>query len=315
MQNDDELLSKLTALSDTLPDPIFILDYEGTYLAALGGNHRLHYDTPQTLVGRRLQDVLPEEKCQLFLGVVRKSIDSGTLQTCEYQMSSSDVEGIEHDGPSEPQWFQGRVFPLPEAPERTPAVLWLVINITEQKKRERHLKILTEIDDLTGVYNRRYFMTKLKNEFERDRRQGLGLALISFDVDHFKSINDNYGHDAGDCALQRLTQALDSHLRTGDVLARVGGEEFAVICPDTSLAGAGTLAERLRAVVADGELALPHGTLTMTASFGVTAKRAEDNSLQDLLYRADQALYRAKREGRNRVCTLAAGSPPDRSEA
>jgi diguanylate cyclase (GGDEF)-like protein len=314
MQNDDDLLSQLTALSATLPDPIFILDYDGTYLAALGGNHHPLYDAPQMLVGRRLHDVLPEEQSQLFLGVVRKVIDSGVLQTCEYQLASSAVEGIEHNGPSAPQWFQGRVFPLPNAPGRPPAVLWQAINITDLKKREHHLQVLTEIDDLTGVHNRRYFMAKLKGEFELGRHRSRNLSLISFDVDHFKTINDSHGHDAGDRALQLLTQVIGDHLRTGDILARVGGEEFAVICPDTSLAGAVALAERLREVVAGTLFATPRSNLNMTASFGVTALRVEDNSLHDLLFRADKALYSAKREGRNRVRSLPAGLAPDQTQ-
>ncbi|HKK00967.1 MAG TPA: diguanylate cyclase [Desulfuromonadales bacterium] len=311
MQNSDDLLSKLTALSDSFPDPIFILAHDGTYLAVVGGSDPSLYTAARHLVGRRMQDVLPEGKSQFFLGVVRKAIASGMLQTCEYQLSPGEVAETEHEVSPVPLWFQGRVFPLSQSSEQPPAVLWQAINITEQKKREQQLQLLADIDDLTEVYNRRYFMTKLKNEFERSRIDSRNLSVISFDVDMFKGINDTHGHDSGDRALQLLTQVVEQHLRTNDIFARVGGEEFAVICPNTSQKGAAKLAERLREMVAFTEFAIPNATLRMTASFGVTALRAEDNSLHDLLFRADKALYDAKRKGRNMVCSLSVGSSPD----
>jgi diguanylate cyclase (GGDEF)-like protein len=153
-------------------------------------------------------------------------------------------------------------------------------------------------DALTGLDNRLVFERTLAGEIERCARYGgRGFALLLLDIDHFKIVNDEFGHPAGDAVLKRLAQVLERESRSSDLLARWGGEEFVVLLPGTSLQEAGELAGRLRRGVAAAQLPVP---VTLTVSIGVTAYRPGD-APEALLARADRALYAAKRLGRNRV--------------
>ncbi|NTV94961.1 MAG: GGDEF domain-containing protein [Thiobacillus sp.] len=136
---------------------------------------------------------------------------------------------------------------------------------------------------------------------QRALRYGTPLALAMLDLDHFKQINDTYGHDAGDLVLVRLAETLHQLMREVDVVARMGGEEFAVLMPDTQAEVAVQVADRLRQAVAEMAVETPAATLRCTASFGVSEFLPGDSRIQDVFVRADQALYRAKQAGRNRV--------------
>jgi len=155
-------------------------------------------------------------------------------------------------------------------------------------------------DELTGLHNRRYLMTRFNEEFERARRKGTTLGLLMMDIDHFKVVNDNYGHPAGDEVLRSVGQILASMLRDYDVGGRYGGEEFAVVLAETTPADMVRLAERIREVI---EQRQDHGNATgihITISIGVAVLNDTDTT-ETLLQRADSALYKAKEAGRNRT--------------
>ena len=175
-----------------------------------------------------------------------------------------------------------------------------VRDITEHKAMEARLRHLASTDPLTGVANRRHFMEQGRAELSRTERYGYPLTVLMLDVDFFKRINDTYGHDIGDLALKALTGTCGDALRGSDLLGRLGGEEFALLLPSTPLAGAGILAERIRAEVERMRLETLQGELAFTVSIGACAY-AEDESFDALLGRADRALYAAKHGGRNRV--------------
>lgn len=157
-------------------------------------------------------------------------------------------------------------------------------------------------DKLTGLRNRRLFDQQLSHELARAKRDGRPLALLLLDIDHFKRVNDTHGHPAGDQVLQSVARVVGSGLRECDLAARFGGEEFAVILPDTGRAGAVSVAERIRGAVAEAALRLEGGRqVRVTASIGVSVFPGGEAAPDRLLECADQALYTAKREGRNRV--------------
>jgi len=160
---------------------------------------------------------------------------------------------------------------------------------------------LARTDELTGLNNRRAFTELCGRALEQARRYARPLALVMLDIDHFKDVNDTYGHAAGDRVLQALAEAIRRTARDPDIAGRLGGEEFAVMLPETGGAEATTLAERLRHVVA--ALRVPHegATISFTCSFGVAARMDDVTVLDTLLSRADAALYRAKRQGRDRI--------------
>jgi diguanylate cyclase (GGDEF)-like protein len=156
-------------------------------------------------------------------------------------------------------------------------------------------------DSLTGLANRRSFDDELALEWRRAERVGDPLALILIDLDNFKSVNDDRGHQAGDAALRRVAAILDSGARNADLAARYGGEEFALLAPETDLLGATKLADRLRGDLEAAKIELPDGKeISVTASFGVAVKGTLERPEQ-LIAAADEALYEAKRDGKNRV--------------
>lgn len=168
-----------------------------------------------------------------------------------------------------------------------------------------HIKILSaELSDiaytdaLTNIYNRLHFTKHLKTEIDKDKRYGSTFSIIFFDLDNFKAVNDNYGHQAGDRVLQQVTSIVSPANRNSDFFARYGGEEFIILTPETNLEGAMIHAERLRKDIDTFEFdTVGH----ISSSFGVSEFNREADSAGSLLRRADKALYLAKERGRNRV--------------
>jgi len=173
--------------------------------------------------------------------------------------------------------------------------------------RTKHLQDLliehAHIDPLTGLPNRRALMECLQREWARIERHGGRLSFVMADIDHFKLVNDAYGHHIGDRLLQEVAQAIAEQCRQGDLPARYGGEEFAIVVPDVSASSAVHLAERCRQKIEQIRLSEKGGTVRTTASFGV-AEAGGVASCEALIKRADEALYRAKEAGRNRVLGL-----------
>jgi len=160
---------------------------------------------------------------------------------------------------------------------------------------------MTIVDGLTGVNNKRFLMETLEREIPRARRHQRPLTLVMFDIDHFKHINDTYGHLAGDYVLKELAQLVKGRLRPDDVLGRYGGEEFCVVLPETDLEGGSSIAEELRILVQDHSFVFEQERINVTISLGVAVLQ-DDNDLTAFIKSADEHLYAAKRDGRNRTC-------------
>jgi diguanylate cyclase (GGDEF)-like protein len=162
------------------------------------------------------------------------------------------------------------------------------------------LQRLATVDELTGLPNRRHFMARLEEELARARRNGSPLCLATVDIDHFKRINDTHGHAGGDAVLQQLAPIIREKTRLGDSAARLGGEEFALILPNTNAHQAQLVCDRLRRAVAACDFETPDGPIRVTLSTGVALLHREDDSAA-LMRRSDEALYDAKAGGRNQV--------------
>jgi len=174
-------------------------------------------------------------------------------------------------------------------------------DVTAHKELEERLRELATRDSLTGLFNRRHFLELAELQLEKSARSGTQLALCMFDADHFKAVNDEHGHATGDDVLKAIARAAESAVRGGDVLARIGGEEFAVLLPNTEQGDAAGVAERIR--IAVESLAMQGEEwqrIHPTVSVGV-ARSTPGNDIEELIRRADAALYRAKESGRNRV--------------
>ena len=191
----------------------------------------------------------------------------------------------------------------------SPAVVSARVSIQLKLRRlTKNLQIankeLTEMaitDSLTGAFNRRHFMQSAQNELERLHRHEHSVCAIMLDIDNFKSINDKFGHDIGDQVLLHASNSCKSILRLNDIFGRLGGEEFAVLLPETGLEEASEIAIRLCRLLSESIIEIASCEVTFTASFGVSRLWVSDESCEQALKRADLALYKAKHDGRNRV--------------
>jgi diguanylate cyclase (GGDEF)-like protein/PAS domain S-box-containing protein len=174
-------------------------------------------------------------------------------------------------------------------------------DIHERVKMEKRLRELSVTDVLTGLYNRLKFNEEIEREINRSKRYKLPLALIMFDIDHFKNINDTYGHQIGDNVLKEVSNLVREIIRTSDILARWGGEEFMILCPHTKNQDMKILAERLRKKIE--EYPFSHGD-KVTISVGASIYSHSEDNADELLKRVDKALYEAKKNGRNIVKSL-----------
>ncbi len=199
-----------------------------------------------------------------------------------------------HDYISKPM-----IYPVLAA--RMRSALRLRENQKQLSAANQNLAKIAYKDPLTDTYNRRYFASRSNDEFKKARRYKRHLSVIMLDVDHFKEVNDRYGHGMGDSALIEIAMMCRAQIRGEDFIGRMGGEEFCICCPETDLEGAIVLAERIRVATLNHAITHSDDTCTCTISFGVTEIHNEDKDFDQMYERSDQLLYQAKEQGRNRV--------------
>lgn len=236
--------------------------------------------------------VYPEAECPIHLTLL-----DGEVRRCEEWFFRADGSGFPVDLV---------VTPLREGRQHSGAIV-AFSDITRRKAMDEKLLHLATTDTLTGLANRRHFLAQVAQEADRIRRFGSPAALLMLDLDHFKNVNDQHGHAAGDAVLEAFAQAVQASLRKTDWAGRMGGEEFAILLPETAPDAARNFAERLRQTVAALPIAYENMTLGVTVSIGVTSLSPADLAPEDALRRADQAMYQAKAGGRNRVELQLAG--------
>jgi diguanylate cyclase (GGDEF)-like protein/PAS domain S-box-containing protein len=212
------------------------------------------------------------------------------------------VLGVERIDGNGPVWLLVNAFPEFSLDGKLVKVVANFSDITEQKLLQQKLQDQAQVDYLTGLCNRRHFMHQAEMELARAIRYGKNLALFMMDVDHFKSINDSHGHQMGDLVLKKLAEICTGELREVDIIGRVGGEEFAVLLPETGEAEGAAVAERIRIAIENGKVSMDKGLpIRFNVSIGVTFLVSEEDNLDVLFARADRALYEAKAAGRNRT--------------
>jgi diguanylate cyclase (GGDEF)-like protein len=196
--------------------------------------------------------------------------------------------------------------------EGEPAVMGVFEDVTQRKQLEAELRSLATTDSLTDLANRRYFLARQKEALSRQKR-GIDhkIAVLMLDLDHFKDINDAFGHLGGDEVLRSFSNVLRNELRQIDIAGRMGGEEFAVMLPETDMLAAAVFAERLRQKVAGTSVILDQQRVSITVSIGIALMSPHDIRPDQVLQRADEALYRAKTLGRNRIELAEAPESPE----
>jgi diguanylate cyclase (GGDEF)-like protein/PAS domain S-box-containing protein len=287
--------AQFRAMSEASQDALVMTDDQGRVAFWNRAAERMFGVSRQDMEGRPLHDVVASpadvDKARAGLRVFRQTGDGALINAI------NEHTALRADGAPFPVELSVAAF-------RRDNRWWAVgsaRDISERKRAEEALRELAATDGLTGLLNRRRFVEMGEAEIERAKRTGRPLSLIMFDVDHFKKVNDTRGHDVGDLVLVALARTATEALRTVDILGRLGGEEFAVLLPETGLEEAAVVAERLRRGVSDMGLAPNAQPLPVTISLGVVQGQETGETLDDLLKRADTALYRAKSAGRDRV--------------
>ena len=217
---------------------------------------------------------------------------------------SEKLEEIRDPYSNEPFYYKSVKLPIYNKSRKVIGLLGISTDITVLKQQEEKLEILANTDSLTELYNRRFFMNQAEKELSRARRHNTPISLIVGDVDLFKRVNDELGHLVGDAVLKEISSAIRGSIRLEDTVARMGGEEFAILLPDTKLEGALATAEKIRSAIEALEISNSDKPVKTTMSFGVSSSEASPLSIDDLYGRADEALYTSKGNGRN--CVTAA---------
>lgn len=292
---------KYRALFESAADAVFVHDLDGRLLAVNDLACRTLGYTRTELVVLGVQGIeAPEQAANASANVLRVRRDGE---------ATFETEHVRKDGTRLPVWIKSRLVTY----DGRPAVLSVVRDITERRALEAELRRLATVDSLTGLANRRHFMELVESEAARARRYRRPLSLLVIDADHFKRINDTHGHPAGDEVLKAFAEVGRATLRRTDTLGRLGGEEFAVLLPETDLDGAQLLAERLRTRLARHTVRYDNRSIVFTISVGGATWSPDDGAVEPLFKRADDALYEAKRTGRNRVVMRSCGEGRHRS--
>lgn len=287
--------TQLSTILDNIKAHVYIKDINFTYTYV--------NEDMCAYLGKMKSDVIGRSDTELFGLRASKHFHESDQQVINYAENSSSIEISKNEKTGEENYFWSVKVPLINDLGNPYAILGISTNVSEQKRLEKELREMASTDVLTGIYNRRHLLEVCDVEIQRAKRYDHELSMIMLDLDWFKVINDTYGHAIGDEAIKSMTSLCQQMLRTTDVLGRIGGEEFAILLPETNLPAALVIAERIRK---NAEVfTFDTGTSDIgrfTASFGVTTLDVADENPDDLLKRCDVALYEAKESGRNKVC-------------
>jgi diguanylate cyclase (GGDEF)-like protein/PAS domain S-box-containing protein len=310
-----ETEARLRAVLHTIPDMVWAKDLAGVYLDCNPEFERFFGGTAAEIVGKTDYDFVSKQQADSFRENDAAALSAdGPCMNEEFVTYASDGHGA---------LLETIKTPMRRAAGDVIGILGIARNITARRDVENQLRQavanleilknefqeLSRTDALTGLANRRAFDEAMKAEFVRSRRFCTPTALLMIDIDHFKPVNDAYGHDAGDRALTALAAILKTLARATDFPARSGGEEFFVLLAGTTLAGALEMAERIRLAIDGIEVAADARSFGFTVSIGVTAFLPADRDWCEAVTRADHAMYRAKTLGRNRVESVAGRQP------
>ena len=281
-----------------------VLNNVDAFIYIRDDQHRYHYVNEKlvALFGRKESDIIGRSDDELLPpGSLSNFVELDQLVFSTGERHAGQEFITQRDGKTTHYW----TIKLPiDIGGPRPTLIGFSTEITELHKLQVELTRLSTTDVLTDLPNRRSFLSSAEREFSRAQRHNLPLSLLMLDVDHFKRINDRHGHPAGDEVLATIAERIRHSLRKEDLPARLGGEEFAVLLPDTDLVRAQALAERIRQAIAAPAIALTGSqTLEVTVSVGVACWRPQDESFSALYSRADRALYLAKENGRNRIAS------------
>ncbi len=318
---------ELRLVIDNLPSMIAYVDSSKKYCIINRAYHDYFGANENDVVGKHASEVLGNN----FYKIVEKYINtalSGKSAAWETHYSHSD---------NKERILSVKLVPYVDSRNHNNGYLVVVEDITEQKQLQHQLEVLNhsledkvkkrtlqlekelskrkalekvlrklaDHDPLTGLLNRRSFVARVNHEINRLHRYKNDLSYMIIDIDHFKRINDTYGHLTGDMVLKAFSKKISGILRESDFIGRIGGEEFAIALPDTSMDSAKKMAERIRKEIAGHTIQYKTKSISVTVSIGLSKFMLDEKSIVEVFSRADSALYQAKNSGRNKVCVAA----------
>jgi len=285
----------LATMLNNIDAHIYVKDCERTFLYVNSRVAELFGDKAENIMGKKDTEILSKEIAEHFY-----QSDKQVFETNKKQV----IEETTHDEDGNTFHYISTKVPFNQ-PDKLPALIGFSSDVTELFKLKEEFKKLANTDPLTNLYNRRFFTEQTEKEYHRAKRYSLSLTAMTIDIDHFKYINDKFGHPAGDQVLIEVAKQLKNSLRKIDILARIGGEEFSILLPETSATDGLKLAERLRIEQSDLSIIGDwQGEIKLSVSIGVSSFLSDDESFNTMFSRADQALYQAKNYSRNKVMYL-----------
>ncbi len=274
---------------------VFIKDINRKYVFANQQTEELFKHSVSSIIGLVDEDLFDLEKSTDL-----KDNDEAVLNYGQ-TIKEKEVDIIKATG--EERVYLTAKKPIYNQQKQIIGMLGISTDITEINRLQKSLELKASTDPLTGLYNRRFFFELAEKIFSESQRHQYDLSLLMLDIDFFKKINDTHGHPVGDIVLQALAKKIEKMLRKEDMLARVGGEEFAILLPNTAQKSAFVIAEKIRKSIAKMSLTGDwQGTIMPQVSLGVASLLIDHLNFGEIYARADKALYRAKFTGRNKVC-------------
>lgn len=282
------------------PAATYVKSREGRYLLVNRKHEEVTGMSREQTLGKTDAEIFPEAAAEAYRRVDLEVMTGG---------SSIEAEEVLADEQGE-AFFLSIKFPTRNSSNEITGICGISTDITPIKHYQKELERLSQVDELTNLFNRRHFISLARHELNRNSRHGGKLSVMMLDIDFFKQINDGYGHKTGDLVLANLGKQIREALRETDIAGRLGGEEFAILLPETDLEQANIVAERLRNQVAETRFDIDDGrSLNCTLSIGLATMTDKQIDLENLLHEADTALYAAKNSGRNKVSCAAPNHP------
>ncbi len=281
--------AQLKAIVNAMPDIIFLNNEEGIFLDVFSRKDDDFYVSRSEIIGKSYREIFPLKLANFFNKNLNKTIKTNQLNVIEYELTIHN----------EIQYFEARLIATGHLVDDKQTVISIIRNISKERKAQLKLEYLATHDDLTKLPNRFYFQKRLKAKIKEAKKEGIGGALFFLDIDHFKTINDNLGHDVGDKILLKIIKRLKAVLSKEDFLARFGGDEFVIIVHNRSESELKELANAIMKQFLK-PFKVKKYFLELTTSIGICGFNQEARSTTQLLKQVDIAMYRAKDLGRNR---------------
>ncbi len=287
----DKNHKSLLMVLDLIPIPAFIKDTKGNYLACNASFESVSGFTRQQLLEKSADELWGKSQAEIFLAKDKELFDNPGLQI--YESKFTNLEGIEYI-------LQFHKTTFTNSKNDVSGLLGVIFDLTKIKKLEQSLFKLSQIDELTQILNRRAGLDQMEKVLKDSTRKDKVFSIVLMDIDHFKKLNDTYGHSVGDLVLKTVAEDLTTLLRETDIFFRYGGEEFVICMPETSLSKMKGITERILAKVEAKKILTPTGdSLHITLSMGLAVFPEHGMNLEQLIEASDKAMYDAKNSGRN----------------